>query len=71
MAKALKDRLVEWWDWKVYWLAYRSMCRMCQRKPGFAYLFKLSIDGWLEDHPVPENVKYATKVFYESQKQAV
>jgi hypothetical protein len=65
-----KQRLIDWWDRKVYWFAYRSLNRMCSRDPGMALLFKLHLEGWLEKRPPSESLRSATQAFYDSLKEA-
>ena len=65
----LKQRIVEWWDWRIYWLAYATFNRMCRRNAGFAYLFKLNIDKWLLDNPLPPELVNSTERFFEAYCQ--
>ena len=60
-------KLVEKFDWVVYKLSFRSINRMCARHDGaYAMLLKMSIDEWLEKHPIPESVKDSSKCFYDA-----
>lgn len=67
---SIKERVIEWWDWKVYWLATGTLRRMCERNGGFAYLFQLSIADWLKEHPLPDSLKSSTESFYRTQKES-
>lgn len=60
----LKERIVEWWDWKIYWLAYATFNRMVKRNAGFAYLFKLNVDMWLKENPLPPELVDSTESFF-------
>ena len=62
----IKQRIIDWWDWKVYWLAYKTFNRMCKRNQGFAYLFKLNVDKWLRENPLPPELERATESFFAS-----
>lgn len=58
------DRIIEKWDWLIYWFAYSSLKRMCERNNGFAYLIRLQLDDWLNKHPLDENLKHTTELFF-------
>ena len=59
------SKIIEKWDWIIYRLACGSLRRMCKRNGGFAYLMQLSIQGWLERNPIPENLKRSAEIFHE------
>ena len=61
--------LVEKWDWMVYRISQGSIRRICEANPGMAYLFELWIRGWNEEHPISDQLKKATEIFFESQRQ--
>ena len=64
-------KLVEKYDWVVYKLSFRSINRMCARHDGaYAMLLKMSIDEWLEKHPVPESVKDSSTRFYDAMRKS-
>lgn len=64
--KRIWNRIVEWYDWRIYWLAWKSINRMCHRDVGMAYLLQLFIAGWLESEGITPRHKHATEVFYKS-----
>ena len=70
MFKKLKSKIMRKWDFFIYRMAYRSIKRMMESDLGLAYLFKLYIDGWVKENPVPDNLKSATEYFYESLVQS-
>ena len=66
----MRQKLIEKFDWIVYRLAYKSINRMCTRSDGaYAYLFKLSIEEWLEHHPLSERVKDSAETFHRSLRE--
>ena len=64
----LFDYLVERWDWWIYAKAVNSVRRMCGKNTGFGYLFLLQIQNWVNEHPIPEDLKNSTESFYQSLK---
>jgi len=59
------------WDWWVYWRAHKSIERMFQSNPAYAYLFELFIREWRAKNPIPENIERATELFFwEVKKKA-
>lgn len=63
-------RIVTQWDWMVYWLAYRSLKRICEREAGFALLFQLWLQDWLEKNPVSPELESATVHLFKSLRDA-
>lgn len=68
MINRIKERIIERWDFFVYWIAHKSLNRMCQRNAGFAYLFELRIREWRLEHPISPELEAATESFHESMK---
>ena len=66
MLKKFKNKIIRKWDFFIYRMAYRSIKRMVESDIGFAYLFKLYIDGWIKENDLPDSLKNATEYFYES-----
>lgn len=62
--KNLVDKIVDWYDFKVYSMAYKSIERMIYKNPGYAYLFYLFLDKWIKNNPPSENVVVATEIFF-------
>lgn len=62
----LKSRIIHRWDRWVYWLAYRSLKRLCESDGGFAYLFELFLRKWRSEHPIPPELERSTEVFFDS-----
>ena len=65
----LKERLLDKWDSLIYKLSWRSLNKMMKREVGRAYLFKLQMDSWLEENPVPKQLKEATEIFHNAMQQ--
>jgi hypothetical protein len=57
------------YDWFIYKMAYNSIKRMCEKNPGMAYLMELNIRGWRENHPINDDLKHATEVFYDAMRR--
>ena len=66
MLKKFKNKIIRKWDFFIYIMAYRSIKRIVESDIGFAYLFKLYIDGWIKENDLPDSLKSATECFYES-----
>ena len=66
MFKKFQNKITRKWDFFIYRMAYRSIKRMVKSDIGFAYLFKLYIDGWIKENDLPDSLKNATEYFYES-----
>ena len=60
----LVRRLVEKYDWFIYYRAFHSIRRMCVRNEGFAYLFELHIKKYRAEHPISKELEHATEEFY-------
>jgi hypothetical protein len=64
--KNIIDKIIEKWDWWIYGHATKSIKRMCESNAGFAYLFSLYLSGWMKIHPISDELKRSTELFYES-----
>jgi len=64
------QRIVNWYDWKIYKLAGYSLRRLARSDGGgFVYLLKLRLDNWLEEHPVSDSLKRATEEFHNALRK--
>lgn len=68
--KRLKEWLIEQWDWKIYWLAHKSLERMVTRSPGMAYLFELYLRDYRESVRLSDELKAPAEAFFEALKSA-
>lgn len=59
-----------YWDWWIYRRAFKSIGRLCDGNPGFAYLLRFYLDGWIEEHPASEADKDSAEDFYRSMRGA-
>ncbi len=59
------ESIIEKYDWFIYYRAFHSIRRICERNVGFAYYFELYIKKWIEQHPITPELKKATEVFFE------
>lgn len=59
-----------YWDWWIYRRAFKSIGRLCEGNPGFAYLLRFWLDAWIEEHPVSDADKGPAEDFYRSMKGA-
>jgi len=67
MIDKLYQKCIEKFDWIIYNLSYHSLNRMCVRHDGaYVLLLRMSIDAWLEEYPLSENLRDAAERFYDS-----
>lgn len=55
-----------YWKRWIYRRAFKSIGRLCDGNPGFAYLLRFWLDNWIEQHPVLEEAQNEAKAFYKS-----
>lgn len=56
------------WDWWISRRAFKSIGRLCEGNPGFAYLLRFYLDGWIDEHPESEADKASAEDFYRSMR---
>lgn len=63
---AMKNWIINKWDWWIYFRALSTLRRMSKKSIGFTYLLELHLRKYnkpIEDNP---QLKYSTESFYES-----
>lgn len=60
--------LIEKWDWFIYWMAMRSIKRICDRNIGHAYLMELSIRDYIAERGMPDSLRRSTELFHDAMK---
>lgn len=63
----LLRKLRRWYDWKCYWLFWKSANRIFTESPGMAYLVELRFREWRKHNPLPESLMRSIETFFESQ----
>lgn len=66
-SKANRVSRFYWKRW-IYRRAFKSISRLCEGNPGFAYLLRFWLDGWIEEHQESEADKASAEDFYRSMK---
>lgn len=56
------------WDWWIYRRAFSLIDRLCGGNPGFAYLLRFWLDGWIAEHPAADAHKDSAWDFYRNMK---
>lgn len=69
MTKNLLSQIVDWFDWKIYWLFYKVFNRMLIKHPAWCYLVYLNIGKWFEENPLDEKVKKSADIYFNSLPQ--
>lgn len=64
MIKKIKDKIVEKWDFWIYYRAFNSLKRICERNPGFNHIMECHLKKYNEQNPVSESLKNSAEMFY-------
>jgi len=62
-------KLLKNYDLLIYRLAFKSINRLCVNNPGTALLIELAIKEWLKGIPLDEDIRWATKNFFNLIKE--
>lgn len=60
----MREWLLRKWDKWVYYFAYGTLRRMCERDQGFAYLMELQLREYRKNNPISTEVERETAEFF-------
>lgn len=67
--KPIISAVVAKYDSIVFFMFWRTVNRLCKEKPGMAYLMYNHLQHGLIQNPIPDSLRRATELFYETIKK--